>query len=126
VLDVADPPIANSKTQQVKLNEAVNEKANAYIGSELLPQVAATLGEICTCELKSGAPHVLMIHYPAAFSDAYHLPYVQLEIGPLASWVPYEQKEITSYAAEAFPGVFKKASCMVNVIKAERRSRRCF
>lgn len=120
VLDVADPPVAPSKTQQGKLNEAVNEKANAYIGDVLLPQVAAMLGGTCTCELKSGAPHVVMIHYPAAFSDAYHLPYVQLEIGPLASWVPYEQREIVSYAAEAFPHVFERASCMVNVIKAER------
>ena len=120
VLDVADPPVALSKSQQMKLNEAVNKKANAYIGSELLPQVAAMLGGICTCELKSGAPHVVMVHYPAAFSDAYHLPYVQLEIGPLASWVPYEQKEITSYAAGAFPQVFEKVSCFVNVIKAER------
>jgi len=120
VLDVADPPVAPSKTQQVKLNEALNEKANAYIEEALLPQVVATLGGICTCELKRGAPHVVMVHYPAAFPDAYHLPYVQLEIGPLASWVPYEQKEVTSYAAEAFPHVFEKATCAVNVIRAER------
>ncbi len=120
VLDVADPPVASSKTQQVKLNEAVNDKANAYIGEVLLPQVVAMLDGICSCEVKGGAPHILMIHYPAAFPDTYHLPYVQLEIGPLASWVPYEQKEITSYAAEAFPHVFEKTTYSVNVIRAER------
>jgi len=120
VLEVADPPIAPSKSRQGKLNEAVNKKALAYISSELLPQVVSMLDGVCTCELKSDAQHVVMIRYPAAFPDAYHLPYVQLEIGPLASWVPYEQREIVSYAAEAFPRVFGKATCAVNVIKAER------
>jgi len=120
VLGGDDPWAERSKSQQVKLNEAINEKAHAYIGNELLPQVTAMLDGLCSCELKSDAPHAVMIHYPAAFSDVYHLPYVQLEIGPLASWVPYEHREIISYAAEAFPRVFEKASCVVNVIKAER------
>lgn len=120
VLGVDDPLAERSKTQQVKLNEAINEKALVYIGSELLPRVAAALDGVCTCELEGGDPHVVKIGYPGAFPDAYLRPEVRLEIGPLASWVPYEQKEVGSYAAEAFPRVFARRICTVNVIKAER------
>lgn len=120
VLGVDDPLAERSNTQQAKLNEAINEKALAYIGSELLPRVAAALDGVCTCELEDGDPHVVKIHYPGAFSDQYLRPEVRLEIGPLASWVPYEQRVIGSYAAEAFPRVFERGTCAVNVIKAER------
>lgn len=120
VLGGVDPLAERTKSQQVKLNEAMNEKAQAYIGGKLLPAVAAALDGVCVCELEGGDPHVVKIVYPGAFSDAYLRPEVRLEIGPLASWVPYEQKEISSYAAEAFPHVFENAVCAVNVIRAER------
>lgn len=120
VLGGENPLAERSKSQQVKLNEAMNEKAQTYIASELLPAVAAALDGVCTCELEGSDPHVVKIVYPGAFSDTYLRPEVRLEIGPLASWVPYEQKEISSYAAEAFPRVFEKAVCTVNVIRAER------
>lgn len=120
VLGGDDPLAERTKSQQVKLNVAMNEKAQTYIGGKLLPAVAAALDGVCTCELEGGDPHVVKIVYPGAFSDAYLRPEVRLEIGPLASWVPYEQKEISSYAAEAFPHVFEKAVCAVNVIRAER------
>lgn len=120
VLGGDDPLAERSKSQQVKLNEVMNEKAQAYIGGELLPGVTAALGGVCTCEQEGGDPHVVKIVYPGAFSDTYLRPEVRLEIGPLASWVPYEQKQISSYAAEAFPSVFARGMCMVNVIKAER------
>ncbi len=120
VLGGEDPLAERSKSQQSKLNEAINERAQAYIGTELLPGVAAALDGVCTCELEGGDPHVVKIHYPGAFSDQYLRPDVRLEIGPLGSWVPYEQKQISSYAAEAFPRVFARAACTVNVIKAER------
>jgi hypothetical protein len=120
VLGGEDPWAERSKSQQVKLNEAINEKALSYIGNELLPRVAAALDGVCACELEGGALHVVNIRYPGAFSDVYLRPEVRLEIGPLASWVPYEQREIGSYAAEAFPRVFQRRTCTVNVIKAER------
>ena len=54
------------------------------------------------------------------FSDEYLRSEVLLEIGPLASWLPYESYSITPYAAEAFPDVFNEPQCEVNAIKAER------
>src|SRR6185369_5785894 len=45
---------------------------------------------------------------------------VRLEIGPLASWLPFGKFSIRPYAAEAFPDVFSRAECRVKAIKAER------
>ena len=60
------------------------------------------------------------ITYPAAFSDDYFRSEVRLEIGPLASWLPYEDRGIRCYAAEFSPDVFEQRECAVRVIKAER------
>jgi len=120
VLGGPDPQAERSKSQQVKLNEEINDRALAYIRDELFPRVEAALAGICVCELEGVAPHVVNIRYPGAFPDVYLRPEVRLEIGPLASWVPYETREIGSYAAEAFPRVFNRGTCSVNVIKAER------
>jgi hypothetical protein len=120
VLGGENPQAERSKSQQVKLNEEINEKALVFIRDELFPRVEAALAGVCMCELEGGAPHVVNILYPGAFSDVYLRPEVRLEIGPLASWVPYEKREIGSYAAEAFPRVFHRGTCAVNVIKAER------
>ena len=65
-------------------------------------------------------PYVIDINYSAAFPDDYLRPQVRLEIGPLASWLPYEERRISCYAAEAFPKVFEQRECTVKVIKAER------
>jgi hypothetical protein len=65
-------------------------------------------------------PHVINIHYPAAFSEAYIRPEVRLEIGPLASWVPSAAHVIRPYAYDAFPAVFENPACPVIAIAAER------
>ncbi len=115
-----DPLADRSRVQQGKLNAAINERAQAYISGELLALVTKALDEICRCEIASDDPHVINIHYPAAFSDEYLRPEVRLEIGPLAAWLPCEERTISCYAAEEFPGVFEKKECSVKVIKAER------
>lgn len=120
VLGGDDPLAERTKSLQVKLNDALNEEAQAYIREELLPRVNAALDGVCACEVEADDSHVVMIRYPGAFPDAYLLPNVRLEIGPLASWVPHEQREIRSYAAEAFPEIFEQASCAVKVISADR------
>lgn len=115
-----DPLAERSKAQQEKLNAAINEQAQAYIGGSLLARVSAAVGGICVCAIEGGDPHVISVRYPAAFPDAYLRPEVRLEIGPLASWLPYEERAISCYAAEAFPKVFERRECSVKVIKVER------
>lgn len=120
VVSGEDPLAVRSKAQQDKVNQAINERAQAFIGGELLNRVSMVLGDLCRCDIDSADPHVINVRYPAAFPDGYLRPEVRLEIGPLASWLPHEERTIRSYAAEAFPQVFERAECPVRVITAER------
>lgn len=120
VLSGEDPLAERSKAQQEKLNTAINEQAQAYIGGDLLARVSAALSGVCQSEIEQSDPHVINIRYPAAFADSYLRPEVRLEIGPLAAWLPHEKRVISSYAAEAFPQVFERRECQVRVISAER------
>jgi Nucleotidyl transferase AbiEii toxin, Type IV TA system len=120
ILTGEDPEASRSKAKQEKLNKAINEKAQEYIAGEMREQVAGCIGDICKCEVDGADPHVLNIRYPGAFADEYLRPEVRLEIGPLASWLPFGEFSVRPYAAEAFPNVFSRAECRVKAIKAER------
>lgn len=120
VLSGEDPQAQRSKTQQDKLNQGIMERAQAFIGGELLNRVSMALGDMCRCAIDSTDLYVINVRYPAAFSDRYLRPEVRLEIGPLASWLPHEERTIRCYAAEAFPQVFERRECPVKVITAER------
>jgi hypothetical protein len=120
VLGGDDPLAERSKTKQAQLNAAINAQAQKYIGGELLRLVEAALDGVCGCRIDVDDPFVIDINYPAAFPDEYLRSEVRLEIGPLASWLPYEDRSTSCYAAEAFPKVFEQRECAVKVIKAER------
>jgi len=62
----------------------------------------------------------VLIWYPRAFSLEAMKPQIRLEIGPMAAWVPNEQRTIRPFAAERFPQLFKQAETMVRTIAAER------
>lgn len=119
ILGGDDPLAERSKTKQAQLNAAINEQAQKYIGGELLRMVESALDGVCDCRVDDD-PFVIDINYPAAFPDDYLRSEVRLEIGPLASWLPYEDRSISCYAAEVFPDVFEQRECAVRVIKAER------
>lgn len=117
----ADDPLADrSSAKQEALNKSIDDKAADYIGREMLPMISAVVDPVCRCELAADDRHALNVIYPAAFSDTYLQPEVRLEIGPLAAWMPYDNFRIQSYAAEAFPKLFKQADCAVRAIRAER------
>ncbi|MCU7861574.1 MAG: nucleotidyl transferase AbiEii/AbiGii toxin family protein [Candidatus Thiodiazotropha sp. (ex Lucinoma kastoroae)] len=120
VLGGENPLAEHSRTKQAQLNAALNEQAQQYIGRELLRLVEEALDGVCGCRVDADDPYVIGINYPAAFPDDYLRPEVRLEIGSLASWLPYEERRISCYAAEAFPQVFERRECAVKVIKAER------
>jgi len=115
-----DPLAERSKAKQEKLNAAINERAQTFINGELLARVVGALGELCQCAIAADDPHVIEIRYPASFPNGYLRPELRLEIGPLAAWLPHEDRVIGSYAAEQFPQVFARRECSVRVIKAER------
>lgn len=116
-----DPSIDKpSKNKQVKFNEQVNEDAKVYIKEQILPIVQNLLSPFCTCKVDINNPYNINITYPATFKDSYLRNEILLEIGPLASWMPWDSFEISAYVVDAFPTLFEKLSCRVNTILAKR------
>ena len=120
VLSEDNPLAERSKTKQARLNAVIKEQARKFIGGELFKLIEGALDDVCGCFVDLDDLFVINVNYPAAFSDDYLRSVVRLEIGPLASWLPYEDRRISCYAAEAFPKVFGQKECAVKVIKAER------
>jgi Nucleotidyl transferase AbiEii toxin, Type IV TA system len=118
-----DPWLAmESNTQLDKFNAAFNDEAASYIEVTLLPIVQSLLSSCpdVRVDIPKEDPHVIAIHYPAAFSLKALRPEVKLEFGPLASWVPSSQFAVRSFAAEEFPKLFDRPECTVTAITAER------
>jgi len=120
VLGGDDPLAERSATQQNKLNKEIDQQAQGYIAGPLLAQVSAALADVCACGIGTDDPHVIEVRYPAAFADGYLRPEVRLEIGPLAAWLPHEDRAISCYADQAFPQLFGRVEFPVRVIRAER------
>lgn len=123
VSDEQDPMGERSRSKQEKLNTELNERACEYISSSMLPMLEEALGSHCELEVKADEKdqgHVVRVSYPQTADTSGLLPYIQLEIGPLASWLPHSQHTITPYAAENFPNQFDDPTCPVRAIDAER------
>jgi len=118
-----DPMGKRSKTKQAQLNDEVNEQARCYIAKTLLPMLDEALGMHCSVDVQSGEKdlgHIVRVQYPETSDSGNLLPYIQLEIGPLASWLPHSAYSVSAYAAEEFPEQFQDSVCPVRVIDAER------
>ena len=111
-----------SRTQQDRFNEQFNIRAARYIAETLCPQLDQQFHRCSgvAATVDADHPQVIKVKYPAAFPPDYLRPEVQLEIGPLASFVPHESYTIQPYAAQVFPATFDAPNCPVVAIKAER------
>jgi hypothetical protein len=122
VTDV-DPMEARSKTRQEKLNEEINQKARVYISEVLVPLLESALERHCSVEClqdEKDLGHIVRVRYPETTASGTLLPFIQLEIGPLASWVPHALHTVQPYAATEFPDLFEAADFSVCAIDAER------
>lgn len=115
-----NPKAKRSKTQQELFNEGINESAQVYIREKMLAEISRVMAPYCKAEINSEDPNIVTIKYPMIFTDSYLRRDIQLEIGPLAAWIPHGEYAVKSYAAEEFPEVFEKPDCKVRAIKAER------
>lgn len=118
-----DPMAERSNTQQQALNAKLNENARVYIAEKLVPLLEQALGSHCKLEVNADEKdqgHVVRVEYPQTTDVGALLPYIQLEIGPLASWLPHSAHEIQPYAAEDFPKQFDDPVCPVRAIDAKR------
>ena len=111
-----NPLAERSKSKQNKLNEEINESARYYIENKLLPLLQDALGALCEVDSvrdEKDLGHIIRVKYPETAKAGALLPYIQLEIGPLASWLPHSKHNIRPYAAEDYPEQFEDADCVV-------------
>jgi hypothetical protein len=109
-----------SRTKQDKINKQIDQEARDYIKEVLLPLIDHLVNPVCAAVLDEDDGNIIQVKYPASFPVDYILPYIKLEIGPLAAWQPHSVYRIKPYAAEEFPHLFTNPDTEVLAIKAER------
>lgn len=116
-----EPLHERSITQQALLCQEANLRTAQFLADELAPalRLELPLHVAVPFEIIPWKEDIL-IRYPKAFSLNAIQPEVRLEIGPMASWLPNASEKIYPYAAEHFPGAFKKTFTVIRTISAER------
>lgn len=116
-----DPWKPTSNTQKDRFVKETNPIAASYLSDLFTPvfqqELNERLGSILKVEFSKDC---IKIVYPGSFSNPAILPWIVLEIGPLASWTPHTRKTIMPYAADYYLSSFSKPSAAVTVVTAER------
>ena len=102
-----------SNNQKNKLVNDLNNRALEFYKNKLLRVINNDLSLEINKELKitlSDEELAIFIEYPSNYNTAYIRNAVKIEIGPIASWTPYEAKTIKSYVAEYYPNLFDNES----------------
>ena len=119
-----EPWLERSNTQQQKFNDDINQNAIEFIGKIILPRITNDFAELLSDEhslfISEDDLHTVCFAYPQSYEDDSILKQIRLEIGPLATWTPSKQIDITSYAAEKYPHLFKEPKTSVLTVKPER------
>lgn len=110
-----------SRSRQDAFSRNANRKAAEFLLDDFAPVLRRDLAARAGSAVDVTATgQDVFIQYPKAFSLQAIQPQVRLEIGPLAAWLPNEEKPIRSYASEFFPKLFKQPHTVVRTIAAER------
>ncbi|MDC7227923.1 MAG: nucleotidyl transferase AbiEii/AbiGii toxin family protein [Spirochaetales bacterium] len=117
-----EPWDARSNTKQDKFNEEANQKAVQFLIDSFAPVLKADFSDILGCEVEVSADKHQNVRftYPRSFSNDSILQTILLEIGPLAAWVPSEEKVIKPYSADFYPDVFEQAETSIRTVMAKR------
>jgi predicted nucleotidyltransferase component of viral defense system len=116
-----DPWLPESKNKKDQFVKATTPITRQFLNDVFTP----SLQELCDSELGSllnirADEDIVKVEYPRAFDNPSILPYIILELGPLAAWTPHKDAVITPYAAEQYPGVFTTSECHLKVVTIER------
>ena len=117
----SDPWQSRSATKQDAFSKEANRRAAEFLNNELAPALGKGLSVQAGVSLNVTADgQEVSVYYPRAFALETIRPQITLEIGPLAAWVPNEQRAIQSYAADRYPALFSQPQTTVRTIVAER------
>lgn len=120
VLTDEDPYKERSNTQQDRFNKKLLELEVEYIKDNLFPILEGEVLPVCKVEIDRGDGHIVNIIYPRAFSDRYLRPEIRLEIGSLASMIPFGEFRVRPYVAEEFSDISEQQDSKVVAVTAER------
>ncbi|MDE3179763.1 MAG: nucleotidyl transferase AbiEii/AbiGii toxin family protein [Acidobacteriota bacterium] len=110
-----------SPTKQDAFGKEANQRAAWFLERDFAPTLSRDLKDRAGVDIEAIARgQDVLIQYPRAFTLEAIRPEIRLEIGPLAAWVPNEEKKIRPYAAERFPNLFTRPDTTVRTITAER------
>ena len=107
-----------SNNQKNKLVKELNNKALEFYKNKLLGVITTDLSNEINKDLKiilNDEELSIYIEYPSKYNTSYIKNAVKIEIGPIASWTPYETKEIHSYAYTYYPNLFNNGNFNVRV-----------
>jgi hypothetical protein len=116
-----EPWLDRSATKQDAFGKESNQRTADFLARDFIPAIRLGFSERIGTEMVVEARmQDVLINYPAAFSLAAIQPQIRLEIGPMAAWVPNEQRPIHPYAFDYFPNLFKNPMTSIRTIVAER------
>ena len=119
-----EPWTERSKTRQDKFNKAANTRTEEFLRETFLSQLQADfekmLNEKFSLYIGEEDPQTVCFGYSKSFQEGSILPVIRLEIGALAAWTPAKQMEISSYAAQQYPQVFKPPTTPIHAVAPER------
>lgn len=116
-----EPWASRSATAQDKFVKSANEQAVVFIAESFVPRLTTIFSESLGIEADIRADgHNVYFYYPKVFASAYIQPYVLLEMGAMAAWVPFEKRSISPYAAAIHPELFEAPATLVRAVAAER------
>ena len=124
IYDESNPWEERSKTKQDLYNKTINANAAEFYKKEFVPTLNSELQRILGNEewvyVDEYDPMVVNFKYPQNYETDYIVPFVRLEIGPLAEWLPSHMTRITPFVAEYFPGIFEQKTTDILTIDVER------
>ena len=121
-----EPWEERSKNQQDKFNKEMNRLASEFYSEKLIPElnkeIENKIGKAGLFVLHENDPMIVKFEYPVLFPDSndYLRSYVQLEIGPIAEWLPSHNAKIKSFCAEYYPNLFVQSETEVRTVDVER------
>ena len=119
-----EPWEKRSNTKQDAFNKEANARAEVFLAETFCPAIkeglSQELGREADIHMDEEEKQTVIFAYPKLFTNVGTLQVIRLEIGALAAWTPAKSAEITPYAAEYYPDVFKQKGTNILTVAPER------
>lgn len=112
-----DPYRQRNNTQQDRFNKAMEQNAQNYVATTLLPH-AVGLFQGLRVTIKPESPKSLLLHYPASFDAGYLKPSIELEFGAMSSMLPNDEFCVLPLCKNIAPASLGDLNVRVRSVKA--------